>query len=150
MTDMKKNKKILIIHGPNLNTLGKREPHIYGDETLDDINQMCRDYGLEKKLEIDCFQSNVEGEIVSEIQKAKESHQAIIINAGAYTHTSIAIYDALKYADIPTIEVHLSNIFQREEMRHHSYISPIAIGIISGLGSKGYIYAIDALENYIH
>lgn len=138
-------KKILIINGPNLNLLGTREPEIYGSETLDDIKNKCEKKAKDLSLQVDFRQSNDEGEIVTWIQEARKKHAGIIINAGAYTHTSVAIRDALLGVDMPIIEVHISNIFKREEFRHHSYISDVAMGMICGLGSKGYILALEAI-----
>ncbi|MBL0318124.1 MAG: type II 3-dehydroquinate dehydratase [Alphaproteobacteria bacterium] len=135
---------ILILNGPNLNLLGTREPEIYGHETLADIENMCQKKAKEHGLTADFRQSNDEGMLVQWIQEARGKHQAIIINAAAYTHTSIAIADALKAVNLPTIEVHLSNVYQRESFRHHSYISPIARGVICGFGSVGYLLALDA------
>lgn len=137
--------KILILNGPNLNLLGTREPEIYGAETLDDIHRACAEHGAAKGLEVDFRQSNTEGELVAWIQEARETHGAIIINAGAYTHTSVAILDALLAVGLPVMEVHLSNIYRRDEFRHHSYISKAATGVICGLGSQGYLLALDAL-----
>ncbi len=135
--------KILIINGPNLNTLGKREPKIYGHETLKDIENKCMlDAKSYKNMQLTFKQSNHEGEIVTWIQDASTTYDGIILNAGAYTHTSVAILDAIKATGILTVEVHLSNIFQREEFRHHSYISLAATGIISGFGSTGYLMAL--------
>ncbi len=142
-------KSILVINGPNLNLLGTREPEIYGAETLDDIKDKMTEKAEGLDLSIDFRQSNVEGEIVNWIQEARENHDAIIINAGALTHTSVAIMDALLAVDTPTIEVHLSNIFKREEFRHHSYISGAAIGMITGFGAIGYLMAIDAAKNML-
>ena len=135
---------IQVIHGPNLNMLGKREPEIYGHETLDQINAMIVDAGNSLGMEIKTFQSNTEGEIVNTIQDVKGWADGIIINAGAYTHTSMAIPDAISSVEIPTIEVHISNIHAREEFRHHSYIAAVSIGQIIGLGSKGYLLALQA------
>ena len=142
-------KKILIINGPNLNLLGTREPEIYGSATLDDIKAMCDEKAGKLKLESDFRQSNDEGEIVNQIHEAIKNHAGIIINAGAYTHTSVAIRDALLGADIPIIEVHISNIFKREEFRHHSYISDVAAGMICGLGVKGYVLALEAMAEIV-
>ena len=136
---------ILVLNGPNLNLLGCREPDLYGAETLADIEAGCRKHGGSLGLQVDARQSNHEGELVGWIQDARETHAGIVINAGAYTHTSVAILDALRAAALPTIEVHLSNIYQREAFRHHSYISAAAVGVICGLGSAGYRYALDAL-----
>lgn len=142
--------KILIVNGPNLNMLGTREPEIYGHETLPQIEAKCQDAAKSLKFGLDCFQSNIEGEIVSKIQKAGKEYQGLIINAGAYSHTSIAIMDALMPLKIPVIEVHLSNIFRREEFRHESYISKAAKGIICGLGSIGYLLALEALADILN
>ena len=140
---------ILVLHGPNLNLLGWREPQIYGSTTLDRINQILEEDSKRLQARISCLQSNHEGELVDAIHEAREKHQGIIINAGAYTHTSIAIRDALAAVKIPTVEVHLSNIYQREEFRHHSYISAIAIGQISGFGVESYRLGLQALVNYL-
>jgi 3-dehydroquinate dehydratase II len=137
--------KVLILNGPNLNLLGTREPEIYGAETLGDIDGACQKHGQTLSLDVDFRQSNTEGELVAWIQEAAGGHAAIIINAGAYTHTSVAILDALLAIGLPVIEVHLSNIYQRDEFRHHSYISKAATGVICGLGSQGYLLALDAL-----
>ena len=133
---------ILIINGPNLNMLGTREPDIYGMETLEQIEAKCISWGEKYNL-------NVEGKIVNLIQQAPDSYSAIIINAGAYTHTSIAIHDALKGCDLPITEVHLSNIFKRESFRHNSYISATAEGLICGFGSESYHLAIIASANLL-
>ena len=140
---------ILILNGPNLNMLGTREPETYGTETLDQIENLCQSRAVELGLTIYCRQSNSEGELINWIQKANENHAAIIINAGAYTHTSIAILDALRSADLPVIEVHLSNIFQREDYRHVSFVSKAADGVICGFGSKGYELALEAAAKLI-
>lgn len=142
-------KSILVINGPNLNLLGTREPEIYGAETLGDIKDKMTEKAASLDLSIDFRQSNVEGEIVNWIQEAREGFDAIVINAGALTHTSVAIMDALLAVDTPTVEVHLSNIFKREEFRHHSYISPVAVGMITGFGATGYLMAVDAVENML-
>jgi 3-dehydroquinate dehydratase-2 len=135
--------KLLLINGPNLNLLGTREPHRYGKETLADVESNCLNTAAELGAELTCFQSNSEGEIVEAIQQAKHDQIGmIIINAGAYTHTSIAIRDALLGVAVPLIEIHVSNIYQRETFRHHSYLSDIAVGIIAGLGTLGYEHAI--------
>jgi len=137
--------KILILNGPNLNMLGQREPEIYGTQTLDDIRKLCAETAEKQNAEIDFRQSNYEGELVTWIQQALGNVEGIIINAGAYTHTSIAIHDALKLHSCPIIEVHLSNPQTREEFRHWSYISPIAKKIIKGLGADGYSQAIESI-----
>ncbi len=142
--------KILIINGPNLNLLGKREPDKYGKETLQEINSRLRSRAEKESIELETFQSNHEGEIVDKIQTAKDSGvDAIIINPAAYTHTSVAIRDALLSVNIPAIEVHLSNIYKREDFRRHSLISDVAAGQITGFGAKGYFLALDAAKDLI-
>ena len=136
---------VLILNGPNLNMLGTREPKIYGAETLADVSDTCKAYGKKVGLNIDFRQSNSEGELVTWIQNALGIHEAIIINAGAYSHTSIAILDALLAVGLPVIEVHVSNIYRRDNYRHHSYISSAATAIICGLGTQGYTMALDAM-----
>ncbi len=133
--------KILIINGPNLNFLGKREPDIYGSNTLEDINAVLEKESaiLSKDLQLEFFQSNSEGEIVSKIQDAFEKFNGIIINPAAYTHTSVAIRDALLSTGITTVEVHISNIFKREEFRHKSYVSGVSVGVVSGFGINSYV-----------
>jgi 3-dehydroquinate dehydratase II len=140
---------ILILNGPNLNMLGTREPEVYGTETLGDIEKLCQDRAANLDLKIDFRQSNAEGELVDWIQKANADQAAIILNAGAYTHTSIAILDALRASGLPIVEVHLSNIFQREEYRHVSFVSEAANGVICGFGSKGYELALEAVEQLV-
>lgn len=129
---------ILVIHGPNLNLLGTREPEIYGAQTLADINHNLQQSAQSKGIRLNTFQSNHEGEIVEAIHRARGQYQAIIINPAAFTHTSVAIRDALAGVDIPFVEVHLSNVYQREAFRHHSFFSDLAVGVISGLGAYGY------------
>ena len=138
-----------ILNGPNLNLLGSREPEIYGTSTLADIERMCAARLDEHGLELTFAQSNDEGALVDMIQNARAAAGGVILNAGAYTHTSIALHDALQALNIPVIEVHLSNIFAREPFRHHSYVSPAVHGVICGLGPKGYLLAIDALASLI-
>lgn len=140
---------ILVLNGPNLNLLGTREPEVYGTDTLADIEAMTVARAAEHGLAVDFRQSNHEGELVTWIQEGQATAQAIIINGAAYTHTSIAILDALSAFDGPVIEVHLSNIFKREVYRHHSYVSQVADGVICGLGATGYVLAIDALADKI-
>ena len=140
---------IFILNGPNLNLLGTREPDVYGATTLGDIETACRTVAARHKLDVDFRQSNSEGELVDWIQEAGRSAAGLILNAGAYTHTSVALLDALKAADIPIMEVHLSNIFAREPFRHHSYVSPAATGVICGLGAVGYELAIDAIGSIV-
>ena len=146
---MSDSSKIIIINGPNLNLLGTREPEHYGSKTLKDIKENCIKYVAKKNIELIFEQSNDESTIIEMIQAASDS-DGIIINAGAYTHTSIAIHDALKSSNSPAIEVHLSNIHKREEFRHKSYISGVVDGIIIGLGDQGYILAIDAVTKIMN
>lgn len=136
---------VLILNGPNLNMLGLRQPEIYGRETLADIEAACRAQGERLGLAVDFRQSNVEGELVGWIQEARGRAAAVIINAAAYTHSSIAILDALLLLDVPVVEVHLSNIHRRERFRHHSYVAAAATGMICGFGSRGYLMALDAV-----
>lgn len=137
---------VLILNGPNLNMLGMREPEIYGHTTLEDIEIMCREHAANLGIHPEFFQSNVEGELVTRLQQAvKDNVAGIIINAAAYTHTSIALLDALMLQKAPVIEVHLTNIYQRETYRHTSYISRAATGLVCGLGPQGYLVALDAL-----
>lgn len=143
-------KSILVVNGPNLNLLGTREPHIYGAQTLDDIKDSMIAKATDIGFNIDFRQSNIEGEIVNWIQEARTDFDAIIINAGALTHTSVAIMDALLAVDTPSVEVHLSNIFKREKFRHHSYISTAAVGMITGFGAVGYLMAIDAVNDIVN
>jgi 3-dehydroquinate dehydratase-2 len=140
---------LLVLHGPNLNLLGQREPHIYGSLSLANINQRLAEIADQSGAVLAIAQSNQEGVLVDHIQAALNQHQGIMINAGAYTHTSVAIRDALSAVKIPTVEVHLSNIYQRETFRHHSYIAPIAIGQISGFGANSYYLGLQALIDYL-
>jgi len=137
--------KILVIHGPNLNMLGKREPEIYGTESLADIDASLKQKADRLNINLEIYQSNIEGEIVQKIQDAMGRVEGLIINPAAYTHTSVAIRDAILLLGIPVIEVHLSNIYKRESFRHHSMIAGVATAQISGLGAYGYIAALDAL-----
>jgi len=137
-------KTIYVLNGPNLNLLGTREPAIYGGHTLQDIEQDCRNLGGELGFDVDFRQSNHEGELVDWIQESRQKAAAIVINAGAYTHTSIAIHDALRSVDMPIVEVHLSNIHAREAFRHVSMISPVATGTIFGFGPQSYMLAMRA------
>ena len=141
-------KQILLIHGPNLNLLGHRETDIYGSYSLDQINKMIEEFGNENNIKTLNFQSNIEGEIIDFIHKNRES-DGIIINPAGYTHTSIAIRDAIKAVNIPTVEVHLSNIHSREEFRRHSFIAPVCIGQISGFGYYSYLLGLSALIDYL-
>ncbi len=138
--------RILILNGPNLNLLGTRQPEVYGHTSLTDIHQSCTDTAAELGLMIDFRQSNHEGELVDWIQDARHSFDGIILNAGAYTHTSVAIMDAIGSIDTPVLELHLSNIHQRETFRHTSYISKVAFGMICGLGAAGYPLALRAIK----
>jgi 3-dehydroquinate dehydratase-2 len=138
-------KKILVIHGPNLNLLGVREPGIYGTQTLDDINNEIVDLGRRLELDVDVFQSNHEGEIINKIQEVRGRYQGLILNAAAYTHTSIAIRDAVVLIDVPVVEVHLSNIYKRESFRHQSLLADVVIGQITGFGGRGYLLGLHAL-----
>jgi 3-dehydroquinate dehydratase II len=140
---------VFILNGPNLNLLGVRDPTIYGRHTLGDIEERCAARAASLDLEIDFRQSNHEGQLVDWIQEARESADGIILNAGALTHTSVALLDALSAAELPIIEVHLSNIFRRESFRHHSYVSLAANGVICGLGAQGYELALDAIARLI-
>ena len=140
---------ILILNGPNLNLLGTRQPEVYGHTTLSDIHALCRTKATALGVDLDFEQSNHEGKLIDLIHAARGTHQGIIINAGAYTHTSIAIMDALKSVALPVIELHLSNIHARESFRHRSYIAPIAVGQICGFGAAGYPLAMDALVGWL-
>jgi len=142
-------KPIFVLNGPNLNLLGVREPAIYGAETLADVGRRTQARAQALGLAVDFRQTNHEGELVDWIQEARESASGVILNAGALTHTSVAILDALNAAEKPVIEVHLSNIFRREEFRHHSYVSAAARGVICGFGAKGYELAIEAMANIL-
>ncbi|MGM0583164.1 MAG: type II 3-dehydroquinate dehydratase [Pseudomonadota bacterium] len=136
--------RIALLNGPNLNLLGLREPEIYGADTLDDIEARCRDLAERRGVELDFHQSNHEGQLVDWIQAARDSAHALILNAGAYTHTSVAILDALRAYDGPVIELHLSNTHRREDFRHRSYVALRADGIIMGFGARGYLMALEA------
>lgn len=140
---------ILVLHGPNLNLLGQREPGIYGLLTLDNINRLLEQEAEALEVKVSILQSNHEGVLVDAIHLASGQHQGILINAGAYTHTSVAIRDAIAGVKIPTVEVHLSNIYRREQFRHHSFIAPVAIGQISGFGPESYLLGLKAIVNYL-
>ena len=142
--------KIIILNGPNLNLLGEREKERYGNITLKDIEANCKDYAKNNDINLTLFQSNIEGELVDEIQKSRKNCDGLIINAGGYTHTSVAIHDALKVLNIPIIELHITNIYNREEFRHKSLISKLATGIICGFGTNGYIMALKAIKTYLN
>ena len=140
---------ILILNGPNLNLLGTRQPEVYGDTTLDQIETLCIETGRKAGCNVTCYQSNHEGELVEAIHAARNTHDGIILNAGAYTHTSVALMDAISSAGVPVVELHLSNIHAREEFRHKSYIAPVAVGQICGFGPKGYVLAIYAILDHL-
>jgi 3-dehydroquinate dehydratase-2 len=146
----KRKKKVLVIHGPNLNLLGEREPEIYGSTTLDEINQALAGVAAEMDLEIEFLQSNSEGELVDCIQKARREFDALLINPAAYSHTSIAIRDAIAAAALPAVEVHLSNLCKREEFRHRSFITSVVSGQIMGFGKESYLLGLRALAGLIN
>jgi 3-dehydroquinate dehydratase II len=136
-------RSVLVINGPNLNMLGAREPDQYGDMTLDDICLKIKSYAVQKDIRVEFFQSNMEGELIGRIQEAPASFAGIILNAGAYSHTSIALRDAVSSIPIPVVEVHISNVYKREGFRHHSYLAPVCAGSIVGFGYVSYILALD-------
>ena len=142
--------KIIILNGPNLNLLGEREKSQYGNFTLKDIELKCKDFANKNNINLSLFQSNLEGELVEKIQNSRKDQDGLIINAGGYTHTSVAIHDALKILKIPIIELHISNIYKREDFRHKSLISKVAKGIICGFGEKGYIMALEAMKKFLN
>ena len=141
--------KIIILNGPNLNLLGEREKNQYGNFTIKDIEKRCNEFANQNNIELSLFQSNIEGELVDEIQNARTNQNGLIINAGGYTHTSVAIHDALKILKIPIIELHISNIYNREEFRHKSLISNVAKGVICGFGAEGYIMSLIAMNKFL-
>ena len=142
-------KKIIILNGPNLNLLGEREKSQYGSFTLTEVEKTCKEFANKNNLNIDFFQSNIEGELIQKIQDSRKNKDGLIINAGGYTHTSVAIHDALKILKIPIIELHISNIYNREEFRHKSLISKVANGVICGFGLNGYVMALNAMEEFL-
>ena len=142
-------KKLYILNGPNLNLLGVREPEKYGKTSLEDVKSLCNEKCISNELDLHFFQSNFEGKLIEEIHKAINNACGIIINAGALTHTSIGILDALKMFEGPKIEVHITNVYARESFRHKSFISPVATGIIAGLGINSYLIAIDAVKELL-
>ena len=141
--------KIIILNGPNLNLLGEREKNQYGSFTLEDIEKNCNEYAKINDIKLSMFQSNIEGELVNKIQSSRENQDGLIINAGGYTHSSVAILDALKILKIPIIELHISNIYNREEFRHKSLISKVAKGVICGFGAEGYIMSLKAMNKFL-
>ena len=140
---------ILILNGPNLNLLGTRQPEVYGKTTLADVEALCREKAKTLGFDVAFEQSNHEGALIDLIHAAKGKHAGIVLNAGAYTHTSIALMDAIASVELPVVEVHLSNIHAREEFRHRSYIAPVALGQICGFGAQGYLMAVDALNAHL-
>lgn len=141
--------RILVVHGPNLNLLGKREPDVYGTQTLADIDAELAAVAKAIGVEVDCFQSNHEGELIDRIQEAMSGDSGILINPGGFTHSSVALRDALVATTLPVVEVHLSNVYARESFRQISYVSPIALGVISGLGARGYCFGLEALVDHL-
>ena len=141
--------KIIIVNGPNLNLLGERERSQYGSFTLKDVEKKCTEYAKKNNIVLSFFQSNEEGELINQIQNSRNNQDGLIINAGGYTHTSVAIHDALKILKIPIIELHISNIYNREEFRHKSLISRIAKGVICGFGIEGYAMSLEAMSKFL-
>ena len=141
--------KIIILNGPNLNLLGEREKNQYGNFTLKDIENDCKDFSSKNNINLSFFQSNIEGELVEMIQNSRNNQDGLIINAGGYTHTSVAILDALKILKIPIIELHISNIYNREDFRHKSLVSKVAKGLICGFGAEGYIMSLTAMNRFL-
>lgn len=140
---------VLVLNGPNLNLLGTRQPEVYGAETLDDVDALCRRTAEELGIDVTCFQSNHEGVLIDRIHAARTEYAGIVLNAGALTHTSIAIMDAIKSVSLPVVELHLSNIHARESFRHNSWIAPVALGQICGFGPAGYALALRALAGHL-
>ena len=141
--------KIIILNGPNLNLLGERERNQYGSFTLKDIEENSKEFANKNNIVLSMFQSNIEGELVEKIQNSRNEQQGLIINAGGYTHTSVAIHDSLKILKMPIIELHITNIYNREEFRHKSLISKLAKGVICGFGADGYIMALKAMNKFL-
>ena len=141
--------KIIVLNGPNLNLLGEREKNQYGSLSLEEIEKNCKNYTSKNNIDLSFFQSNIEGELINKIQNSRNNHHGLIINAGGYTHTSVAIHDALKILKIPIIELHISNIYNREDFRHISLISKLAKGVICGFGAEGYLMAIKAMKKLL-
>jgi len=142
-------KKIIILNGPNLNLLGEREKSQYGNFTLKDVEKNCQEFAKKNDIKLSFFQSNIEGDLINKIQKSRLDQNGLIINAGGYTHSSVSIHDALKIIKIPIIELHISNIYNREDFRHKSLISKVAKGVICGFGEEGYIMALKAMNKYL-
>ena len=140
---------VLVLNGPNLNLLGTRQPEVYGDTTLTGIESACASHGAGLGLSVVCAQSNHEGALIEAIHAARGQHAGIVLNAGAFTHTSVALMDAIASVGLPVVEVHLSNIHAREPFRHRSYVAPVALGQICGFGAQGYIMALDALSAHL-
>ena len=149
MAGATKSRLVFVLNGPNLNLLGKRQPEIYGNETLADVEASCREAAAALALELRCHQSNREYELIDWIHEAREIAAGIVINPAAFSHTSVAIRDALKTCDMPILEVHISNIHQREEFRHHSFVSQVATGILAGCGTQGYVLALHRVARLI-
>ena len=142
-------RKIIILNGPNLNLLGEREKSQYGSFTLKDIENICVEFAKDNEINLSFFQSNIEGELIEKIQNSRNDQDGLIVNAGGYTHTSVAIHDALKILKIPIIELHISNIYNREDFRQKSLISKVANGIICGFGAEGYIMALESMKKFL-
>jgi 3-dehydroquinate dehydratase II len=143
------SRKLLILNGPNLNLLGTREPHIYGADTLADVEKLAADAAETRGMTVECFQSNHEGALIDAVHAARGTAAGIVINPGGFTHTSVALRDALSGVDLPVVEVHISNVHRREEFRHHSYISGVAEAVIAGAGISGYRFAIELLADRV-
>lgn len=139
---------VLVLNGPNLNLLGTRQPEVYGSTTLSDVETLCVTHGDTLGMAVTCLQSNHEGVLIDAIHAAKGVHGGIVLNAGAFTHTSVALMDAISSVELPVVEVHLSNIHAREAFRHKSYIAPVALGQIAGFGAQGYVLALEALSSH--
>lgn len=149
MEKIEKMEKILVLHGPNLNLLGEREVSVYGNVSLDKINQQLNEAAGKLGVALECFQSNHEGELIDKIHAVRKEVKGIVINPGGLTHTSVALRDALSGVRLPLVEVHLSNIYARESFRHHSYVAPVAIGQVSGFGVDSYLFGLEALVRHI-
>jgi len=143
-------KPVFVLNGPNLNMLGTREPEIYGRETLEDLRKLCLAKGARLAIPVEFRQTNIEGELVGWIQQARTEASGIVLNAAAYTHTSVALHDAIKSCGLPVVEVHLSSVYKREPFRHNSFVSAVAAGVICGFGSQGYELALDALARLLN